>query len=230
MRSESTEKQDDYFILGNRLFVNYNHEEKIRNIDGQEVISWVCDQVIIPKNSSRAEMIEAIIRNRYHSYGAELAAINSSETVKNEYLAFRQMAINIANVYFGLETETLPETPSDEPTPLLQYAATKRWETEIAGITFNGIPLYTDDRSKILIMGARSRAEKNSSIQEQWTAADGVIYTLNASTIISISDAIGEHVSRCFSKFAEVRGKINSSEITTYEQIDTEFASINTVY
>jgi len=124
----------------------------------------------------------------------------------------------------------IPEPEPEGTLNLIQYAALKRWNTEIAGITFNGIPLYTDDRSKILIMGARSRAEKNSSIQEQWTAADGVIYTLNASTIIGISDAIGEHVSRCFSKFSEVRGKIDSSEITTYEQIDTEFASINTVY
>lgn len=113
---------------------------------------------------------------------------------------------------------------------LLQYAATKRWETEVAGITVDGIPLYTDDRSKLLAMGAKARAEKNPSLIEEWSASDGVVYTVNAEQIIQISDAIGEHTSRCFSKFSQVREKIRRNEITTHAEIDAEFASIDTAY
>jgi ATP sulfurylase len=106
MRSESTEKQDDYFVLGNRLFVNYNHEQKTRTDDvtGQEIKSWVCDQVILPKNASRAEMIESIVRTKYHSYGAELAAINENGQKYADYLTHRNLAKSIANTYFGVSS------------------------------------------------------------------------------------------------------------------------------
>lgn len=103
MKSESVEKQNDFFVLGNRLFVNFRHKEKTRiDENGNEITSWVCDQVILPKNSSRAEMIEAIIRNDYHSYGAELSAINTGGDTYNTYLEHRELAKFIADSYFGV--------------------------------------------------------------------------------------------------------------------------------
>jgi hypothetical protein len=38
------------------------------------------------------------------------------------------------------------------------YAATKRLEEETSGITVGGVPIATDDRSKIMIIGARVAA------------------------------------------------------------------------
>lgn len=103
MKSESVEKQNDFFVLGNRLFVNFRHKEKTRTDENEnEITSWVCDQVVLPKDASRAEMIEAIIKNDYHSYGAELSAINAGGDKYNKYLAHRDLAKSIADIYFGV--------------------------------------------------------------------------------------------------------------------------------
>lgn len=103
MKSESVEKQNDFFVLGNRLFVNFRHKEKTRTDEnGNEITSWVCDQVVLPKDASRAEMVEAIIRNDYDSYGAELSAINTGGDKYAEYLNHRDLAKSIANRYFGV--------------------------------------------------------------------------------------------------------------------------------
>jgi hypothetical protein len=116
--------------------------------------------------------------------------------------------------------------PVPVPPTLTEYAATKRWDTEVAGISVGGIPVYTDDRSKLMVMGARIRAAADPNVIEKWAAADGEVYDLDAATIIAISDAIAAHVSACFSTFAEVKTAIAAGTITTYAGIDAAFATV----
>jgi len=122
--------------------------------------------------------------------------------------------------------------PEPEPVPptLLEYAATKRWETETGGITVGGISIHTDDRSKLMMTGARLRAENNPDVTEQWNAADGEVYTLTSVQIIALADAVAAHVSACFALFASTRADILSETITEYAQIDTAFDGLSTEY
>lgn len=117
--------------------------------------------------------------------------------------------------------------PPPEPLPLKEHAAFRRWETEVGGITVSGIPLYTDDRSKTLLMGARLRAQSDPDLIERWTAADGNVYPLTSAQIIGLSDAVAAHVSACFGVFADVVAGIDDGSITTHDEIDALFAEIS---
>jgi hypothetical protein len=109
-----------------------------------------------------------------------------------------------------------PELPD-----LRAYASDKRWRVETGGIAFGGHVIATDDRSKMMLMGARILAAADSGHSERWACADGAVLTLDAAAIIAASDAVAAHVSACFATWAEVAAGIEAGTITTTEQIDT---------
>lgn len=84
----------------------------------------------------------------------------------------------------------------------LAALAEKRWQVETSGIAISGMPIFTDDRSKLMITGARIKADADANFTTQWVAADGSIVTLAAAQIIGISDAVLAHVDACFARFA----------------------------
>ncbi|HRO00334.1 MAG TPA: DUF4376 domain-containing protein [Nitrobacter sp.] len=106
---------------------------------------------------------------------------------------------------------------------LKAYAADKRWQKEVGGITVNGVPIATDDRSKQMIMGARMAAEADSNFTTPWVANDGNVHTLTAAEVIAISNAVLAHVAACFATFATVAAKIDSEEIAGAAQVDAAF-------
>lgn len=101
MISQSKEKQDDFVVIGNKLYINYNHEQRTREEDGEVHTYWVCDQVKLKKMPSKDEIIEGIIKNNYPTYGAELSAINTGGSKYNKYLEHRALAYTIADNYFN---------------------------------------------------------------------------------------------------------------------------------
>ncbi len=109
---------------------------------------------------------------------------------------------------------------------LESYAADKRWRKETGGLTVSGVPLYTDDRSKQMLMGARIAADADANFTTVWAAADGNLYPLDAATIIAISNAVLAHVNSCFETYATVVNAIKADPptITTRAQIDEAFA------
>lgn len=117
-----------------------------------------------------------------------------------------------------------PISPEQMRQRLLQHAAERRWGKEIGGIEVEGLPVATDDRSKIMLLGARSKAEADPSFTPKWVAANGHVVTLPASDIIAISDVVAGHVDACFKLYAAVVDKIEDGTITKYEEIDAEFA------
>ena len=91
------------------------------------------------------------------------------------------------------------------PVPdLLAYAAQKRWEKEVGGTTVGGMAIHTDDRSKSLITGARMAAEADPDFTTDWKAADGSFVTIDATTIVAVSNAVLAHVASCFAIEAQV--------------------------
>ena len=95
-------------------------------------------------------------------------------------------------------SEAKPEQAVDPKQALTLYAADKRWQKETGGFEFNGLHIATDDRSKIMIAGAREAAKGNPDFTTPWVTTTGKIAMLDAATIITISDAVGAHVNNVF--------------------------------
>lgn len=124
------------------------------------------------------------------------------------------------NVITGEVTE-LPDLPvsevplADQKIAKLAAAATKRWQVETGGILVGGIPVHTDDRSKLMITGARIKADADANFTTQWVTADGTIVPLAAAQIVAIADAVLAHVDACFAAFATLAAAINAAEDQT---------------
>lgn len=118
---------------------------------------------------------------------------------------------------FNFETgqlEELPDLPPVEPTleelkaERLAATAERRWQAETGGISVAGIDVRTDDRSKLMLTGARVKAAADAGFETQWVTADGQIVPLAAAQIIAISDAVLAHVDLCFAHFAGLAAAI----------------------
>jgi hypothetical protein len=117
-----------------------------------------------------------------------------------------------------------PVEPEPTQGDLLAYAANKRWQKEVGGITVSGVPVATDDRSKQMIMGARIAADADPDFTTPWVGADGDVYPLTAQEVIGVSNAVLAHVASCFATFASVSANIENETITSDDEIDTAFA------
>ncbi|SMD18412.1 DUF4376 domain-containing protein [Rhizobium sp. RU36D] len=118
-----------------------------------------------------------------------------------------------------------PEIAALDPAALVAYAASKRWQVEVGGTVVAGIPVATDDRSKIMIAGARIAAADDPDWTTVWHGADGHTYPINAAQMIAISNAVQAHVNATFVILAGVKGLIESGDISTTAAIDAAFSA-----
>jgi Domain of unknown function (DUF4376) len=107
---------------------------------------------------------------------------------------------------------------------LTSYTVQKRWEKEVGGITIGAIPVATDDRPKTMIIGARVKAEKDAAFTTPWKGANGEFVTIDATTIIVISNAVLAHVATCFAIEDAVLSGIAAGTISSVAEIDAAFA------
>lgn len=117
----------------------------------------------------------------------------------------------------------VPTTPTEAN--LISYAAEARWRAETGGFNLAGMSIASDDRSKTMIIGARVKADGNPEFTTRWKGPDGSFATIDAPTIILISDAMLQHVADCFAAEDEVITAIKAGEVTTVEQVDEMIAS-----
>lgn len=108
---------------------------------------------------------------------------------------------------------------------LAAFAGQCRWERETSGVTVVGIPIATDDRSKLLIMGCRVAAMADAAWTTTWFASDGSTHILDAPTMIAVSDAVAAHVADCFAVYSLVVAGISGGTITTPAQVEDAFAA-----
>ena len=128
-----------------------------------------------------------------------------------------------------LPTKVVPvidgEAEPDHPgLTLPEYAAAKRWEKEVGGIEINGLKVSTDDRSKLLISGARQGADSDPTFTTRFKFSDGQFSEIDAPTIVAISDAVLLHVRQCFSLEEQVLAQIEAGTIMTTQEVDSAFA------
>lgn len=119
----------------------------------------------------------------------------------------------------------LADLPGLRRRALVAHAADLRWRREVAGLAVAGIPVATDDRSKLMITGARLAALDNPGWTTIWHGADGGSYQLDATAILAISSAVEAHVNACFERFAEVKGLIEAGTVTSRAQVEAEMAA-----
>ena len=91
---------------------------------------------------------------------------------------------------------------------ILSALAAHRYKVETGGITVNGLSVSTDDRSKLMLNGARNAAMVNEEFVTKWKTPQGFV-TLNSAQIIALSDAVAAHVNACFLAEAQVTQNIN---------------------
>lgn len=121
----------------------------------------------------------------------------------------------------------LDAIPAPTAAELLAYAANARWQKEVGGTAApGGGTIATDDRSKMLIFAARTKAKEDATTTKQWKLGPGQWVTLDAATLISIGDAVEAHVTACFDKEAEISAAIEAGTTTTFAAIDSAFEAV----
>lgn len=76
-----------------------------------------------------------------------------------------------------------------------------RWDKEIGGMNFIGMPIPTDDRAKTLIMGARTAAvEQGEAYADEWKIAPGNWVALDATAAVALGNALLAHIRACFAR------------------------------
>lgn len=101
---------------------------------------------------------------------------------------------------------------------LAAYAATKRWQVEVAGVVVNGIRVPTDDRAKLLLMGAATGMADGSSAP---LIISGINYgTVTKAEFQAIYAAVTAHTQSTFPVLASVLDQIAQGTITTVDEID----------
>ncbi|WP_110947365.1 DUF4376 domain-containing protein [Pseudomonas bohemica] len=81
--------------------------------------------------------------------------------------------------------------------------AARRYTAETAGITFNATSIDTGRDSQALITGAALSAMLDSTYVCNWKTSAGFV-ELDASTLVSVAQAVRAHVQSCFDREGEL--------------------------
>lgn len=107
---------------------------------------------------------------------------------------------------------------------LIMEAQSARYTLEQSGFKINNFHILTDDRSKLMLMGAKTLAEADPSYVTQWANPDGSTVELQGAVLEAIAIAVAKFVDSCFAIYSEVAKKIETGEITTKSQVRDAFA------
>ena len=116
----------------------------------------------------------------------------------------------------GSGWEKLAAAPEPEPAPAPDWPAliaARRWLAETSGTTFGGMPIDTDDRSKLLINGAALRANRSADYVLRWKTSQGFV-DLSAAQVLAVADAVSEHVQICFDREDALLAAVADGSIT----------------
>jgi Domain of unknown function (DUF4376) len=109
---------------------------------------------------------------------------------------------------------------------LHNYNSDKRVREVDGGMTAAGIPVRTDQRSRMEINSSRAQAVSNPNFTTQWYGSDGNFYPVDAPTMIAMADAVAKHTNDCFAVFKQMDDGITLNTTTTIAQIDTAYVGL----
>lgn len=112
-----------------------------------------------------------------------------------------------------------PPSPDPESLPaaksrLLARLAHRRWQVETGGFVIGGLSIATDDRSKLMLMGAAEQARRDSTWTARWKTGTGWA-NLTAAQVTAVADAALAHVQACFALEADLAGQIAAAADST---------------
>lgn len=120
-----------------------------------------------------------------------------------------------------------PMAPEQVKAKLMAHAASRRWMLETGGIEVGGMAVPTDERTQAVLTGARAKILADPAFEiSRWKVGAGQYVTLDAVTIVGLSDAVAAHVQACFDLNAQVDELISTGAITTFEEVDQAMASL----
>lgn len=113
----------------------------------------------------------------------------------------------------GLVTSP-PELPLDKPGILAAY----RYQRETEGLTVNSVAIRTDRATQAMLLGARIKAKEDAQYSILWKAENGFI-PLTAPEVITIADAVHDHVQTCF----QAEAAVDLENCLTQEDVEAAF-------
>lgn len=96
-RIYSTGKLQKFQREGQYVFIRL--DEKKEETDEMEQYSYLQSKIKLSGNIKRDMIIESIIRSKYPTYGAELAAMSNGEEERQEHQDWRQLAKDTADYF-----------------------------------------------------------------------------------------------------------------------------------
>lgn len=116
-----------------------------------------------------------------------------------------------------------PWTGQQRKDALYATAATARWDREQGGLLIGEIRVLTDDRSKLLLMGAKALADADPEYTTQWAVGGGKTVLLDAAAVQTLAAGVARFVDQCFQIYAEAIVAINAGEVTTQGEVKALF-------
>jgi hypothetical protein len=92
--------------------------------------------------------------------------------------------------------------------------ASKRWLAETAGISVNGLSVYTDRTTQMKLTAATLRATRDPDYTVDWKTTSGTFINMTADQIITIGDVIGDYVQACYTREGEIMSALNDNMFT----------------
>ena len=138
----------------------------------------------------------------------------------------------------GVDTSSwtaVPERPSPGHTwsgtswtstksSLKDHLADYRWQKETGGITFGGLPVRTDDRSKMLLSAVQQEiATLSDPTHTRVVKTTAGFVTLTDSQLSALYTAVISHVQKCFDCEQSLISSIDSSTLTTTQEVEAAF-------
>ena len=100
---------------------------------------------------------------------------------------------------------------------LRDHFAERRYDFEVGGIDVNGLAVRTDRFTVERIYQARFLAKEDAAFTTDWKLGNGTFMTIDAPTIIGLSDAVTAHLKEAFTKEKVANGSIDAA--TTVEEV-----------
>lgn len=120
--------------------------------------------------------------------------------------------------YIAPAAPALPAPTVDE---LKSYAADVRWKKETGGTVVGGIAIPTDDRAKVLLLGAATSMAPDATAKY---IVGNASVTLTGTQFAALYAGLVAHVQACFETQDVVISQIDAGTITTKAEIDGAFA------
>lgn len=162
---------------------------------------------------------ESKYANKEIYFGTIISNWASSVSANSEQIdAMITQCLNSWSSSPSVEEVETPELTGDELKTFLKlYTANKRWTIETGGMNFNGINIPTDDRAKLLLMGAANFLGDSDTAP---FVVSGQAVNLTGAQFKAIYDAMVSRVQSLFREQADIGSKIDDGTFTSIEEIN----------